>query len=95
MLLGKVVGNVWASKKEPSLTGLALLLVEQLGKQTQALICADCVGAGEGDLVVVVTGAGARLALGAHLPLDAAIVGIIDHKNEGTLQQAFSLESDR
>ena len=42
------------------------------------LVCADCVGAGEGERVLVATGGAARVAAGAHIPIDAAIVGIID-----------------
>ena len=42
------------------------------------LVCADCVGAGEGETVLVATGGAARVAVGAELPIDAAIVGILD-----------------
>ena len=41
-------------------------------------VCADCVGAGEGETVLVATGGAARVAAGAELPIDAAIVGILD-----------------
>ena len=75
MLLGRVAGKVWATKKSPRLTGLALLTVEAEGR---VLVCADCVGAGEGETVLVATGGAARVAAGADLPVDAAIMGIID-----------------
>ena len=42
-------------------------------------MCADQAGAGPGDQVLVVSGGGARVAAGAHVPVDAAIVGIVDH----------------
>ena len=41
-------------------------------------VCADCVGAGEGETVLVATGGAARVAAGEGIPVDAAIVGIID-----------------
>ena len=75
MLLGTVVGNVWCTKKAEALTGQAFLLVEAAG---ETLACADGVGAGPGDQVLVVRGSAARTALGERIPVDAAIVGIVD-----------------
>ncbi|MEQ2455862.1 EutN/CcmL family microcompartment protein [Flavonifractor hominis] len=77
MLLGQVAGKVWATKKSPALTGQAFLTV-RVGEQT--LVCADCVGAGEGETVLVATGGAARAAAGRELPIDAAIVGILDNQ---------------
>lgn len=76
MILGTVVGNVWATKKAEGLRGQAFLKVET-GEGT-VLICADCVGAGEGETVLLATGGAARVAAGEHSPVDAAIVGIVD-----------------
>lgn len=75
MLLGTVTGNIWATKKSPALTGQAFLTV-RVGEST--LVCADCVGAGAGESVLIATGGAARVAAGAGIPVDAAIVGIID-----------------
>ena len=74
-MLGQVAGKVWATKKAPNLTGQTFLTVE-VGETT--LVCADCVGAGEGERVLIATGGAARVAAGEHIPVDAAIVGIID-----------------
>lgn len=81
MLLGTVIGNVWATKKLQSLTGQAFLLVipEGASGNGTALVCADQAGAGPGDRVLVATGSAARVAAGAGVPVDAAIVGIVDH----------------
>ena len=65
MLLGRVAGKVWATKKSPRLTGLALLTVEAEGR---VLVCADCVGAGEGETVLVATGGAAGWRRGAICP---------------------------
>jgi ethanolamine utilization protein EutN len=46
-------------------------------------VCADCVGAGEGERVLVATGAAARTAAGRDLPVDAAVVGIVDAGQTG------------
>ena len=75
MLLGQVAGKVWATKKSPALTGQTFLTVE-VGETT--LVCADCVGAWEGERVLIATGGAARVAAGEHIPVDDAIVGIID-----------------
>ena len=44
----------------------------------ETLVCADCVGAGEGERVLIATGSAARVAAGREIPVDAAIVGIVD-----------------
>ena len=75
MFLGHVAGKVWATKKAPNLTGQAFLTVE-VGDRL--MVCADCVGAGEGERVLIATGGAARIAAGANVPVDAAIIGIID-----------------
>lgn len=78
MLLGTVIGNVWATKKLETLTGQTFLLVVPEGFQGPALVCADRAGAGQGDRVLITTGSSARVA-GADIPVDAAIVAIVDH----------------
>ncbi len=83
MLTARVVGNVWATRKEPSLNGLKLLIVEpydaNTGEKSKAIVAADAVGAGIGELVIVVNGSTARKALKRDdIAVDATIVAIID-----------------
>ena len=78
MLLGTVEGNLWATKKSERLVGQAFLTVRLSDKRL--LVCADCVGAGEGETVLVATGGAARVAAGGAIPVDAAIVGIVDNQ---------------
>lgn len=83
MELGKVIGNVWATKKDERLSGYKLLVVKPIltnGDTGRALtIAADIVGAGEGDTVLIVRGGSARYALSVkETPIDAAVVGIVD-----------------
>ncbi len=83
MMIGKVIGNVWATRKEDTLSGLKLMVVQRLdaakGGSHESFVAVDCVGAGIGEQVLVTTGSSARKALdNEHAPVDAAIVGIID-----------------
>lgn len=83
MIIGKVIGNVWATRKESSLNGLKLLIVKPIDclekTNRSEFIAADSVGAGIGETVLVVMGSSARRALNKEeTPIDAMIVGIID-----------------
>lgn len=80
MIICKVIGHVWATKKEPNLEGLKLMVVQEDEPKTdKTYVAADVVGAGIGERVVVVSGSTARKAFGNDdIPADMAIVGIID-----------------
>lgn len=83
MYLGKVIGTVVSTIKVPSLTGSKFLIVEKINQdltaKKQTEIAVDTVGAGDGETVIVVGGSSARMAGGdKNLPVDAAIVGIVD-----------------
>ncbi len=78
LLLGMVEGNLWATKKSPRLVGQTFLTV-RLAEDENILICADCVGAGEGETVLIATGSAARVAAGRDIPVDAAFLGIVDN----------------
>ena len=84
MILCKVIGNVWCTRKDDALAGLKLMIVRRLdiltgGGESEPFVAADCVGAGVGERVLVVTGSSARKALANRdTPMDAAIVGIVD-----------------
>jgi len=83
MRIAKVVGVAVATVKDQRLEGGKLLLVAAADPagQPQGLpfVALDKVGAGEGELVVVVEGSSARTASGdANRPVDAVIVGILD-----------------
>ena len=80
MLIGKVAGSLWATRKNDKLSGLKFLLVDLEQKNDlQTIVAADKTGAGFGDLVLISMGSSARVALGdPEIPVDAAIVGIID-----------------
>ena len=84
MYLGKVIGTVVSTIKTPSLTGSKFLIVEKINQdltaKKQTEIAVDTVGAGDGETVIVVGGSSARRSNGkkTDLPVDAAIIGIVD-----------------
>jgi ethanolamine utilization protein EutN len=83
MYLGRVIGTVVAERKCEGLEGTKLLVVTPLdhtGKVTgEPHVAVDTVRAGRGDLVYLVSAREAALALEPwFVPVDAAIVGIVD-----------------
>jgi ethanolamine utilization protein EutN len=83
MYLGRVVGTVVAERKYEGLGGQKLLLVQPLDHEEQPLggleVAVDTIRAGSGDLVFLVGSREAALALEpSFVPVDAAIVGIVD-----------------
>ncbi len=84
MKLGRVIGMVESTVKHPTYAGTKMLVVQPLDAQLQASgrthPAIDTVGAGEGDLVLVVEeGKSAREIIGSKLvPMRTLIVGIVD-----------------
>lgn len=83
MLLGRVVGTLVASRKEPSLDGLKFLVLRQLdieGKPTSGYrVAADAMGAGVGDVVLYATGSAARQTeMTEGRPCDGVVMAIVD-----------------
>jgi len=85
MLLAKVFGNVWSTKKKDAISALRLLFVQPLGKNLKpdgnVLVAVDEVGAGFGELVIITQGAPAMQAFNKTdlIPVDAVVVGIVDN----------------
>lgn len=87
MKIGKVVNNVWATRKDPSLTGVKLMIVEIIEVNKKAvnatIVAADLIGAGIGEKVLITEGSSARQMGGfGDAPIDAVIIGIIDEEKE-------------
>jgi ethanolamine utilization protein EutN len=87
MFLGRVIGEVWATRKDPTLSGKRLLVVEGIDRAiapganpVKPVVCADPLGAKVGEEVVVAFGKAARVACGGDgdFAFEAAIVGIVD-----------------
>lgn len=85
MLIARVVGDVTATIKHPSHEGKKILLVQPLdldgSERGNPVVAVDSVDAGTGDMVLLVQdGFAAFTAVGHKLaPIDAAVIGIIDH----------------
>jgi microcompartment protein CcmK/EutM len=83
MKLGRVVGSVVATRKDPSLNSLKLLIVENLTTTMEReggyVVAVDSVGAGSGEVVLYATGSSARLTtVTKDRPVDAVIMAIVD-----------------
>ena len=85
MLLAKVIGNVWSTKKKDTISALRLLFIQPLGGDLKpdghVVVAVDEVGAGFGELVIVTQGAPAMQAFNKDnlIPIDAVVVGIVDN----------------
>ena len=83
MKLAKVIGSVWATKKQERFDGRRMLMVQPMtfsGIVTGTPIAAlDTVDAGEGDMVMYATSAEAAVPFRPGLtPTDATVVGIVE-----------------
>ena len=78
MKIGTVTRAVWATRKVSLLQGQTFLVIKTDGGE---LVAADCVGAGEGDCVLVAFGNASRYCC-ENAPVDAAVVAIVDIKKE-------------
>jgi len=88
MQLARVIGDIVATRKDENLVGLKLLLVQPLNGDRQPsgrpLVAADSVGAGVGEHVFFVRGKEASFPFyPVEPPVDAGIVGIVDHWDLG------------
>ncbi len=88
MFKGRVIGEVWATRRHDTLAGFKLLLVDphevadrtRGGKKQGLVVAADAVDAGVGDEVIVAYGRAGRTALGRghDIAVEAAVVAVVD-----------------
>ena len=81
MILGKVVGSVVATRKNEKLIGSKFMIVDPIDNMVNKgrMVAIDNVGAGIGEIVLIVTGSAARMGCNNQdIPVDALIIGIID-----------------
>ena len=102
MFLGRVIGTVWATQKEPGLDGLKLQIVREvdleLKPKTRVVVAADVVQAGMGEIVLVSTGSAARQSPDVDgKPVDALIMAVVDnlsYQSEAELEAAYAARRD-
>jgi len=91
MLFARVAGNVVCTRKDEKLVGTKLLIVQPVDTENKPkgnpLVAVDCVGAGEGELVLIVSGSSARqTSRTENSPVDCAIFAIVDTvEKDGTV----------
>lgn len=104
MFLGRVIGEVWATRKVADLEGKRLLVVEPLDDRRDPMaprvtpvVAADPIGAGIGEEVVVAFGKAARVACGGDgdYAFEAAVVGIVDDFDVPSSEGAWRREAAR
>ncbi|MFZ2493066.1 MAG: EutN/CcmL family microcompartment protein [Thermoanaerobaculia bacterium] len=88
MQLARVVGAVVATRKEETMQGLKLLVVKPLDEEGResgnAVISADAVGAGPGEIVLIAAGSSARQTVATDKrPVDSVVMAIVDSWNVG------------
>lgn len=82
MFLGKIIGNIWATKKYEAIHGLRLMIVQPINSEDESegepFIAVDTVGAGPGEKIFYITASEAVIPLPVDFaPVDASIVGIV------------------
>jgi ethanolamine utilization protein EutN/carbon dioxide concentrating mechanism protein CcmL len=83
MKIGRIVGTVVSTRKDPALASLKLLIVENvttaLEREGGYVVAVDSVGAGLGEVILYATGSSARqTAVTKDRPVDAVIMAIVD-----------------
>lgn len=82
MVVGTVIGNIVSTRKHEKLTGNKFLVCKILNTE-EKIIAIDSVGAGIGENVLITRGTNANLVddYKKEMPVDAAIIGIVDSEN--------------
>ncbi len=83
MLLGKVIGTVWSTRKDENLVGSKFLIIRQINldytPKESTVVAVDSVGAGVGEVVLVAQGSSARqTVITKNKPVDAVVMAIVD-----------------
>jgi microcompartment protein CcmK/EutM len=83
MILGKVVGTIWATRKDEEMVGMKLQIVKHVDLDYKLkdsfVVAVDTVQAGVGDIVLVTSGSSARqTVVTKNKPVDAVIVAVVD-----------------
>src|SRR6186997_1378366 len=88
MMIARVIGTLVSTQKEPTIEGLRLLLCQPVNadgdKCGAAVVAADAVGAGVGEMILYATGSSARQTTATqNRPVDAVVMAIVDNWEVG------------
>lgn len=97
MFLGRVIGTVWATEKDPSLEGLKLLVIREVDldykSKSKFVVAVDTVQAGVGEIVLVASGSSARQTEATrNKPVDAVTMAVVENlavRDEGELASEY------
>jgi ethanolamine utilization protein EutN len=86
LFLGRVIGNVWATKKYTELKSFKLMFVQPINAELEntgdPIVAVDTVGSGPGEIIYFITASESVIPLPVDFaPVDASIVGIVDTIN--------------
>ena len=86
MILGKVIGTIWATRKYEAVKNYKMQFVQPIdsneNKIGRPIVALDTIGAGPGEIVFYITASEAVIPLEVDMaPVDASIVGIVDSIN--------------
>lgn len=94
MILGRVIGTVWATRKDEQTVGMKFQIVREveldLSPKSGFVVAVDSVGAGVGEIVLVAQGSsGRQTELTRNKPVDAVIMAIVDRLDvdEGEVEE--------
>jgi len=98
MIFARVAGSVVCTQKDEKLVGMKLLLVQPVdlsgASKGNPLVAVDSVGAGEGEMVLLVQGSSSRQTSRTNnTPVDAVIFAIVDTVEQGG-KKVFSKAKD-
>lgn len=83
MFFAKVIGTIWATRKDENLQNFKLQFIQPLNSKREnvgdPIVAVDTIGAGPGETVFFITAREATIPLPVEMaPVDASIVGIVD-----------------
>jgi len=83
MYFARVIGTVWATRKDETLESFKLQFIQPLNARREKvgdpIVAVDTVGAGPGETVFYVTAREATIPRPVSMaPVDASIIGIVD-----------------
>ncbi len=83
--LGKIMGTIWGSVKYPGLEDAKIQIMQPISangdKVGRPIAVVDTIGAGPGECVLYITAYEAIIPYhrGNMVPIDASVIGIVDH----------------